>query len=1635
MIRHFDLQLSREKDPLRLGRLHYELARLYESPLRDLGNASDHYQKAYALCPDHLPTLRGARRVMVAKKAFQAALPLFDAESRFTSDPALKAVLSFEKGRVLEEHLGQKRDAREAYVAALELDPQNATYLKALERTDLAAKAWDALDKTYEKTASAVAADPRHRAALLVQRAQLIESKKGDSRTATELYNEALGFDQRAPGALDALKRLHYAHQRWRDLAGVLQREAEQASDPAVRAMAYYRMGRVLADRLGHLDEALTAFERAAAELPSDPMVLEELTRLYELGKRWDALASVLERLSMLVRTDIERLGMFHRIGQIAEERLDDEDRAVEWFSRALAAEPTYLPALQALGKILTRRKHWDALISMHLREAEVTSDVTRRAAAHARVAAIYEEQLGNVEQAVFHHAKALGVLRGYLPSFKALSRIYQESGKWRELVELFERVVDEAQDTETKITYLFKIGRVHEDALGSPLHALGAYKRVLGVSPDHMGAIHAMQRSAERGGRYKDLVTALEHEARLVKDKRQSVTLLHRAGEVLEQNLGDLDAALTLYRRVIELDKTYQPALSSLGRLYYEAGRWEDLLETYKRELEVAPKGTAAAALLYKMGELAEERVGRDEEAMGYYRRAIDADPFHIPALHSLARKLSERGQWAELTKLIELELSGLKDGDSKARTAFHLGEVYENRLSQPDKALAAYEQAVGSVPTFRPAIDGRARLLAQTRDHRRIVEELAREAASATEPMIAVAAQFRLGEVYRDELADTLRAIEAFENVLAQDPSHLGALLALEPLYGEVGNWEALARIYATQARVLGDPSARVAALRELARLEELRGVGGADEIRGAYIAILQLAPSDPAALAALERLAISSGDSQLLTHVDAKLGAALATKELAAVHQTRLAETLEQMGDPSAFETYRGALARDPDNLSAAAGIVRLADESDDPIVLREAAEAAFGVLDDGDKGAHLLVRAAGELMSRRDRDAAIGALELALEKHPDSAEALEALRRVLMEAGQIDRLFDDLCQAAQWARDLERMAALWLVVSEILADQKSDVPAAIAALHRTIDELPKHVPTLMRLAELYARDRQWAEAVDRLMQTLGTKPTADVEARAHLMLARILKEHLGDEARALVSIQRVLELEPNNREALGRRLEIEMRRGQASEAATTAAQLVSAAASDDERAAALCHLARLERQNKHTDAALHAYEQAVALTGDDGPALGELRDLLLEQKLLGEDPAWNNYVSALVAYSERVTDLPHRSQVFLEVARVLADEMGQTDRCLQTLQRALSADPENNELRSELAERLKAAGHHQPAIAEFRHLLEADVSRPASWRGIVECFQALGRTEEATLAMAPMVALGFGNDLERATISSRLPRTAHARPGAFDEVAFRGLDSRGTDTAAALLGAIAEGLGKVHPPELERYGLTTRDRITSRTGHPLKVLADRIAATFGEIAFDIYLHRAHQGSLEIELTDPPGILVPYHVTSLREPEQVFLLARSIALLARGLQAVQRLAPAEIALLLIAAGRTVDPTYGAGVADEEFLNQHAKRIQKSLSRRSRRTLEEVAPTFLASGAFKVEPWVMDHRKSAVRAAIVLADDLPGSVGLLRRTEGDLAGLRGAALQQGVALVQDALRFWASDAAFALRRRLGMM
>lgn len=1632
LLRTCEAELAANPDVLGAARLHYEMAVVWEETLDDLAKAASHYKEALSRAPEHLPSIRGARRVHRARGEHRDALPLFDAEIRLASEPRRKALLFYEKGCLFENDLHDLGGAREAYLSGLDLDHNNPSLLKAVERLYARADDRAGLARNYAQLSNTIAEDVKHRAALMIGHARLLPDDQTVEKI--ELYEGALRLDPQAPGALESLKRLYHLSGRWQKLIEAFEREAEQTEDDTLRALALYRIGVIYADRVGSRAEAIQSLEAAAAVNPGDRLVLEDLVRLYEADENHTALARILELFVDTASEPAEKLSLFHRLGRINETRLDNENAALRWYTAALEIDPTFVPGLQALGKLLRERADWAGLVAMHLAEANASDDPHRRADAHARVAEICEVNLDKPAEAAEHHERALALQPGYPASFKALSRLYIQSGQFRKLVELYERAVDQGRDASHKIAYLFKIGAVWEDALDDPLQASHAYRRALELDPDSLRAIHALQRVYERADRHRELVETLELEASKVEDTELRVSLLHRAGTVLDEYVEDREAAVLRFRKVLELNPTFVPALASLGRICYRDGRWADLLEMYKRELRVTPAGPAALTLLYRMGEVCETRLGHDEEAIEYYRRCADMDPSHRPAIRSLIRLLEAGDQWVRLPEVLELEVRGTEDPEAKAAIFFRMGRVFETRIDEPFKAAAAYEKALLEAPTYRPAIDAISRVHAERRAWQQLVEDLARDEKNTQDPMRRAAALMRQGEVWRDKLNEPARAVACFEELLAIDSSYLPAWLALEPLHAKTGNWKALAATYRKQASLFQSPAARVAALRELARIQEGRGVGTTEDVVATYDKILKLAPDDHAALLALERIGRASKNRVLLTRVEARLGASAEDGPVAAYHFTSLGKTLEGVSDDIALDSYRGALAKDPENLTAMRGIARVAARIEDYPALADALRRQAAASRRGEVAAELLVRS-GAIASQhlKDSEAALADLERALEAWPDGTAAVEQITAILSSTGELERLVDLLSRAAGTARSPERIAALWIDVAHIYSTKLDNNGAAIATLKRALESVPNHVATNRLLAEMYITERQWDEArklYERVAE-LATNP--EVVREVKLALAALYDEHLGDADGARESVQAILETDATNPEALARMVEIQQRSGELKQARATARQLVELATGTETHAESLLRLARLDRMLGDHDASVSTFLEAVVIAGPSGDA-----GLELEELIAAGHGNWSIYADAISGYlEEERAASPELASAFLKLAVVQAEMLEDNAAAVATLQRGIEATDADAALVSELAKRLGTSGKPEDAARHLRGLLDSDVSNTGTWRALHDVLAGNGKDFEAELVAGPLAVLQQATGSERDQLLTRARARTNPRPGSFGLATLEKIAAHQALSipAARLLAALLPAVHKLHPADLDALGLSKRDRIPSRAAHATRSAADEMAAIFDVREYDLYEHMLPEPLVSVETAETPGLVVAEALTTLQENEQAFLLGYAMASIAGQFFPAIKLSAREIELLLTAAARLVSPSYGAEIARPNVLDELAQRLRKAIPRKWRKPVEEATRRYLAKPCKDFEAWTDALEQTAMRAASLICGDLLTAINLLRRHESRLAELEGTALVDGSELVADLLRFWVSETAMACRRSAGLL
>jgi hypothetical protein len=248
------------------------------------------------------------------------------------------------------------------------------------------------------------------------------------------------------------------------------------------------------------------------------------------------------------------------------------------------------------------------------------------------------------------------------------------------------------------------------------------------------------------------------------------------------------------------------------------------------------------------------------------------------------------------------------------------------------------------------------------------------------------------------------------------------------------------------------------------------------------------------------------------------------------------------------------------------------------------------------------------------------------------------------------------------------------------------------------------------------------------------------------------------------------------------------------------------------------------------------------------------------------------------------------------------------------------------------------------------------------------------------------------------------------------------------------AGALLAALGPSLAKLYPPELQSYGLATRDRLPTEANHPLREIANQIAAALEISHFDLFLHRVRNRDITIELGVHPAVLVPATIMEKDPRSQTFALARPMTQIARGYQAIEKLTPRELDVLLASAARIVKPDFGSGLTSEEFLNEQTRRLQRAIPRRDRRLVRDAALAYAQARRVKFDRWANAAHRTATRVALLLCDDLEPLVQDIRSRIAPEREAEGETFDSHPTFV-DAMKFWASPAAMHLREHMGLL
>ncbi|AGC45805.1 hypothetical protein MYSTI_04513 [Myxococcus stipitatus DSM 14675] len=1613
--------------------LFHEVGLLWEEPLKNPRNAAVAFQNAYKLAPRFLVNIRAARRLFADVGNWQMVIQLLDAELAATDDTRHQAALLFEKGIVLQERLSRDDESSACLRQCLERRPTDVVVLTQLESVYAARNDAAALVEVYRLLAAAVQ-QPSLRAHYLTSAGLLLEERLKQREPAAALLREAFALDRTDPLLLAALKRVSEREGRTDELLEALTAEASLLGSQA--APAYLQIAKVH-ERIGQKEEALAALLDGRRAAPHEPLVLSELAGIYETQGRYEELADVLLARVGSLNDESELVATNLRLAALYEEVLKREVDAAARYQAIVARIPGHAAALAGLGKLYYRMQNWEGLVSVFDAEVAAAEDAKQKAARMYKAAEILEERLGRQEDAISRYNSCLQLQPGYLPAQKALTRLFERQGRFAELVAMFEQDLLQTSDRDQLITTLNKMAGVYEDRLGDLDHAIECMKRILDLASDHLPTIRNLARLYERAGRYRELLETHDLEASLAGDTKQVLSLLHRNAEILDENLKDRPGAIAAYERVLALSPSYLPALKALGRLYAQDGRWEKLVDMYRAESESSTSTEQAAALIYKIGELYEQRMSREHEAIASYQEALMLAPSYFPALRALARIYRAQGAWENLVEMLREEAANRTDPLERANALFQAAVIWEDALQRPELAIETYQEVLRLTPGHAATLRALERLFLAQDNVKELVAILDRETQVGGTPAAKVTAYLKLARLYLDRFQEPSRAALCCEAVLGLDAGNLTALTLLERI--RASDRPRRAELRQRLAERVKDP--RLATALRLSAAVDL-DKGPAEGTLEAYKRAFEADPADARLAFALERSLRLAGDVAGLARLYTLRLAHARDADEALEMLLRTAELAEvRFGDlERAAALYKQALELQPHCIPALQGTRRVAMRRGDAAEARAALETEARLSKDP-RGAIEAFIGAARLASlvQKDTDGAAALYKQALERDPLHPAAQAGLEELLAQRGgsaDLAALHERRAEAKLAQKDSTAAATGFVSAARLHHAALGDRTRAVALLEKALMAQPGHVEALELRGSLLLEAQQYAEAAAMLSQRVQQGGDPRTLAAFHLTLGGLYQTHLQDPTRATAHLMTVLSSQPRHIEALERLASIHAQARNWTGAVDCLHKLLQQDLPVESRARFTLDLARTYDEGLgDAAAATPLYRRAMELSPGDPALVDRLVTLYERARNL---PELAQMLEAQAQSSASAADPKRAAALRIRVAELYAGPLSEPARATALYRQVVDSDGAHLAARSALAGLYARDTSSVPlAVEEHRQILRQDPTRVDSLHALFKLWEGLRQLDKAFCVASVLQFLRSANEVELAFYTEGRTRLA--------QEAREALTSTDVDTVLLhpgvrgplleVLRAIGDQLEKVYPPSFDIVGVNPKTDKLKPDSAVYKAIRG-VAQVFGVEEFDAYQSR--RGLAVLETTEPMSVCIGQDVVRrFNAREQKFLLGRAAMGLLNKAAVLEKLSQGETADLFGSAVRIHAPQFAAmGRRNDETVKQ----LRKAFSRKAIKALESPAMALGDVAKLELSPWLDALDSSADRAGLLITGDVSVGLGMVLREDPNYAGAKLDAPEPVIQAVRDGTRLrtllaWSfTDDFFRLRQRLGL-
>lgn len=1034
--------------------------------------------------------------------------------------------------------LMRTQEAINAWRKVLEIDPADFRALAALETLFTQEGRWEECVDVLERRAQALAT-PEEQVDVLMQAASIWADKIGDGGSAADVYERVLQIDPSNQTASTELEQLYRQRKSWVQLIELLLARSEFVSGPSDRIALLCQIAEVYEQQLNDRDSAFVTLQAAFREDYSNDHVAKELERLATAAGKWHELIGDYTNVVQGIEDHKQAADLWVKIARWYDSALARVDYAIASAKQALSLDAGNTGALAALEDFYRKQSQWSELVSTLAKHAEVEEDQAKRCQLLLQLAATYETQLGDVAQATVAYEQALTADERSHEAIEALERLYRRTQAWDRLVVVLTKKAHIVDDGELAVKLRLTVGELWEERLGDNEHAVEAFKEVLTVDPQNIAALKALERLYERTGNNEALLDILEHQLEVTGSNDERIQLYERIAETWEQQFHKPDRAIDCLQKILLVDDRFEKAYRDLERLYRSERRWEDLVENYRKHINVAADPNERTQLYFKMGRVYEEELKEPDRAIEAYNDVLTFQPEHVETLRGLARLYEQTEQWERAVDIMQRLVSAVS-GPEKVDLNYRLGRIYDEQMRMPETAEERLVEALALDATHVPSMLTLLNLYKRRGDSLKAAQLMVRAEQNTQNVLEKSRLLNDAGRIYLRELHDEPRATELFARVIELDPEHVEAAEPLADVYFRQQNWARLVPLLEMLTRKADRKNKELYLLYyKLAKAADQ--LGDADKALRYYKQAYDLDSTYLPTL--LDRAALLYRREQW---DDAfKLYQTILVHHREEQRDEDIVEIFYRIGriklktgeKSKAINMFEKALEIAPGHKPTLEALVEIyAAAGDWEAVIRQKRALVAHAADADEKlvAQEQIIKIYRENLKNPQK--AIAAYLEALELKPQSFQLLHEVLELFTETKQWKKAVEILTRLASMSSG--RIKAKYLEAAGNIANYELNAPdEAVEIYNQALDEDPDNLKVFERIDKILTSKKDWKNqerAYRRMIKRLGTDVPADKRGTQIALwhaLGEIYRSRLKDMNAATQAFEVAVSLEPD------------------------------------------------------------------------------------------------------------------------------------------------------------------------------------------------------------------------------------------------------------------------------------------------------------------------------------------------------------------------------------------------------------------------------------------------------------------------------------------------------------------------